>query len=345
MLNLIDRTGSEAQSYSIWVTIKSDFDDKVINSLLLNEHVKGVRFNLTKEPDIDLLNRKLGNIKACNPNTRIMMDFGGNKQRIALNRNSIKLRENERCKLFRVNNMLEINGIGISEFLFDHMQSTCAIGDYILISDGWQQLKIDGIQKDTIICSSVFECEICNLRGISVKGLYDSIEHDYTKDLKKYQALNYVTDIALSFSNDPVIISNMKNSLGPNVNLIAKIESQGGLKNLIDIVQAADEVMIARGDLLVELYYYGLDLLKVEEYIAQCCSLFKKPFIIATRVADTLETDDEISFEETLMLCTELRKYLKPAFLLANETSVAEEKALKNLNIITERMNMILKCQ
>ncbi|MDR2649332.1 MAG: hypothetical protein LBB94_06390 [Clostridiales bacterium] len=59
--------------------------------------------------------------------------------------------------------------------------------------------------------------------------------------------------------------------VNPSLRIISKIESMNGIRNLVSISQVSDEIMIARGDLLVEIFYDGLGLQEVEKYIFACC--------------------------------------------------------------------------
>jgi len=346
MINMINNTSARVQANSIWVTVKSSFSDEVMSLLLTNICVKGIRFNLSKESDMFMLNKKINYIHTLYPNKRIMIDFGGSKQRIKLKKDIIKLKDNELCVLVNSDNFNSqpLTQIGISDLLFKYIQQNSVEGDDILISDGWQQLRIKEVKKNNILCNSKFDCEIYNQRGISVKGIYDFIDHDFSKDIEKYNALEHITDVAISFTNNSKMILNINQLVEPNINVIAKIESCNGLKNLVDIVEVSDEIMIARGDLLVELFYYGLNILKAEEYIYRCCALYNKPYIIATRIADSLETADEMTFEETIVLYNNLLRYPRTTFLLANETSFDESRSVKNLTKVVDRINMIKNC-
>src|SRR5207302_510218 len=95
--------------------------------------------------------------------------------------------------------------------------------------------------------------------------------------------------VALSFvrrGEDIRTLRAMLDSLGSRARIIAKIEDQSGLRNLADIVRAADAVMVARGDLGIEIDYHTLPL--VQTRIVEMCLTEGKPVIIATHLLESM---------------------------------------------------------
>src|SRR5208283_2083303 len=95
--------------------------------------------------------------------------------------------------------------------------------------------------------------------------------------------------VALSFvrrSDDIVVLRTLLDHLGSKARIIAKIEDQGGLRNLEAIVKAADAVMVARGDLGIEIDYHTLPL--VQTWIVDTCLTEGKPVIIATQLLESM---------------------------------------------------------
>ena len=97
--------------------------------------------------------------------------------------------------------------------------------------------------------------------------------------------------VALSFvrrSDDVLVLRALLDSLGSRARIVAKIEDQGGLRNLESIVRAADAVMVARGDLGIEIDYHVLPL--VQRRIVDTCLTEGKPVIIATHLLESMTT-------------------------------------------------------
>jgi pyruvate kinase len=95
--------------------------------------------------------------------------------------------------------------------------------------------------------------------------------------------------VALSFvrrSDDILVLRTLLTHLGSKARIIAKIEDQGGLRNLEGIVQATDAVMVARGDLGIEIDYHTLP--QVQTRIVELCLAEGRPVIIATHLLESM---------------------------------------------------------
>ncbi|MNI70225.1 Pyruvate kinase [compost metagenome] len=166
-------------------------------------------------------------------------------------------------------------------------------------------------------------------------GLYDTIKQSYESDLTKLKSLASLCSfdfIGISFCNNANVIKELREYLGTNYEMIAKIETVSGIINLSEIVSAADAVMVARGDLFVEIAYQGFNPLMVERAIVSYCKVFGKKVIIGTRVADSLETEESLTTREYLTLKDEISFTDNELnYMLANETSFDENKAILNI--------------
>ncbi|MCF7926653.1 MAG: pyruvate kinase [Candidatus Izimaplasma sp.] len=134
------------------------------------------------------------------------------------------------------------------------------VGDLILVDDGYLSLTVDKInpQKAQIICTADNTHTIKDRRGINVPGVKLHLDFISPKDYEDivWGCKNDVDFIAASFvrrASDILEIRNiMKYSGNTNIQIIAKIENKEGVDNIEEITDTADGVMIARGDLGVE---------------------------------------------------------------------------------------------
>ncbi len=97
--------------------------------------------------------------------------------------------------------------------------------------------------------------------------------------------------VALSFvrrADDILVLRALLDSLGSKARIVAKIEDQSGLRHLEEIVKVTDAVMVARGDLGIEIDYHVLPL--VQRRIVDCCLAEGKPVIIATHLLESMIT-------------------------------------------------------
>jgi|GEM_PF-1463918 len=352
MLQMYDykKENTEA-TVGIWVTAKSFFVKDTIAKLLSPKQVIGIRFNLTKEKQLNKLENSIKYINNNYPNKRIMLDFGGKKERIKLLENKKAIKENEIIELRKLpvekGEVMNYKNtiIYISEDIFNYISSNLHRNDKILISDGWQQLEVLSSDDICITCSCLFDSVLYDNRGISVKGYYDKLEQNYDQDVDKYNILVEkgcnITDIALSFVNSSNQIIRMRNILKNNCEIIAKVETLSGIRNLGNILEECNISMLGRGDLLVELSYYDYSFHSIEEMYYSLCQALDTEYILATRVADSLEENEEMSVSELLYLRNEIKKMRKLNLLLSNETSFDESKSINNLMKILNNIRVI----
>ena len=347
MLSLIGNMKCECSNdMFLWCTIKSSFNKGTIDGLIDFKAIKGFRFNLSKESNPERLSDTIRYIKQTDASKKILIDTGGSKQRISLVSGKYNIKKGEVLSIVTNDNLVSECQIGVSCELFGYITQSQKVGSKILISDGWQQFVITGIKEDNIICEALFDCELYTNRGISVSGLYDRLQQNYSGDVYKYNQLEkkYVDAIALSFVSGREAIDSMRGVIAEGTKICAKIESLNGLRNIYDISLASDMIMIARGDLLVELSYYHDTFLPIEKIIIEYSRLFNKPCIIATRIADSLETQDYISQEEAAVFGIELIKNpSKIQYLLANETTFDEKRTIQNVKKIIELASLWTK--
>jgi pyruvate kinase len=125
--------------------------------------------------------------------------------------------------------------------------------------------------------------------------------------------------------------------------IVAKIETRAGVDNVEAIARCADAVMIARGDLAVQLAVERADTLEVEDMIRGVCRQAGTHCIVATRVAESLELGGEgLTRRELARLAHEL--FIGPplTLMLAQETSVGGGGAEKNYDIVLEALSGLL---
>ena len=336
---------------NIWVTIKSNFPIQVVKELLNFECVIGMRFNISKENNLERLCKMLIEINSYAPNKKIMIDFGGEKQRIQIYTDKIEPIYGQKF-LFtsRMTNKLQVNVdescIIISPEFENYVINNRKPGDLVYVSDGWQQFRIISIDEG-IHCSTLTVDTIYNNRGISVKGLYDFLPQNYDKDINKLQYLCEfhckVDYIILSFSNDSPMIELVKEKISNFYygKIIAKIETVKGVQNCSKIAYSCDGIMLGRGDLLVELSYDDYNILDAEKYVLSCCNLLNKEFIVATRVADSLETESNMSPAEILLMNYEINSLKIHNYLLSNETTVDYNCSVTHLKKVLETIQFI----
>jgi len=174
---------------------------------------------------------------------------------------------------------------------YPNLPSEVKTGTNILISDGLISLLVQESNSTDIVCQVVNGGELGEKKGVNVPGIRINMPFLSEKDIAD---INFAIDedmdfIAASFvrnAQDVLEIRRLLEARGANIDIIAKIESQGGVDNLDDIIKVADGVMVARGDLGVEIPAEEVPL--VQKVIIEKCSRAGKIVIIATQMLDSM---------------------------------------------------------
>ncbi len=165
-------------------------------------------------------------------------------------------------------------------------------GDRLLIDDGKVGLVVHDVQGNDVICTVIEGGEVSNNKGISLPGMNVTVPAMSEKDIADLKfALSLGVDfIALSFvrsAADIDLVHAVMDEVGaPRIPVIAKLEKPEAVANLEAIVLAFDGVMVARGDLGVELPLEQVPL--VQKRAVQIARENAKPVIVATQMLDSM---------------------------------------------------------
>ncbi|MBI2482372.1 MAG: pyruvate kinase [Candidatus Vogelbacteria bacterium] len=165
------------------------------------------------------------------------------------------------------------------------------IGGQILLHDGKKKLEIIDIKGKAVICKVIVGGEIKSRRGVNLPGAYLSISSITDKDRKDLEfGLKHKVDyIALSFVRRPSDIIELRSILQKNkstAGIIAKIETPEALENIDEIINLADGIMVARGDLAIEIPAEEVPL--VQKELIKKCNRAGKPVITATQMLESM---------------------------------------------------------
>jgi pyruvate kinase len=167
-------------------------------------------------------------------------------------------------------------------------------GDKILLDDGLIELKVLSSTRDTVTCKIVYGGKLKEHKGINLPGVNVSAPSLTEKDRMDLQfgieaGVDY---IALSFVRSPDDLKHIKNIIkrhGAEIPVIAKIEKPEAVEHLNDILEVADGIMIARGDLGVELRPEQVP--TIQKYMIEKSIVANKPVITATQMLETMSSN------------------------------------------------------
>lgn len=173
--------------------------------------------------------------------------------------------------------------------LFEDIQ----VGQYILIDDGKMRLNVLEVKRDELLCEVFNSGVIKTKKGVNVPNVKLSMPFVSEKDKEDviFAAQNGCDYLALSFvrrKEDVLEIKEILKSIGKEkeIEIIAKIENQEGVDNLDEILSVSDGVMVARGDLGVEVSTQLVPL--YQKKIIQRANELGKPVITATHMLESM---------------------------------------------------------
>lgn len=165
------------------------------------------------------------------------------------------------------------------------------VGTTILIDDGLIELEVNEITETDLICTVVSGGELSNKKGINIPNSSLNLPPITNKDKEDiYFGVNHGLDfIAASFVRNADAVNEIREILkdcNSNMAIISKIENREGIDNIDEIIEVSDGIMVARGDLGVEIAAEELPFLQ-KEIIKKCNERFK-PVITATQMLDSM---------------------------------------------------------
>lgn len=165
------------------------------------------------------------------------------------------------------------------------------VGGHILLDDGKKKLLITDIKGEEVICKVLVGGDTKGRRGVNLPGADLSISSLTAKDKKdlEFGVANDVDFFALSFVRKPKDILELRNILkkkGSKAGIIAKIETPQAVKHIDEIIELSDGIMVARGDLAIEVPTEDVPL--IQKMIINKCNLAGKPVITATQMLESM---------------------------------------------------------
>jgi len=236
---------------------------------------------------IDLIkatNKKLGS------NVAIMLDTKGPEIRLGdFNQDTITLEEG---KSFTLTTKEIIGNEEISYVTYKKIVKDVKKGDKILLNDGLVMLTVEKVTRTDVVCIIENTGIIKAKKSVNIPGLKLSLDFltDRDKQDIKFGIDNRIDYIAASFVRRREDIQELReyvNSIGgENVKIIAKIENQEGVENINEILEIADGLMVARGDMGVEVAIQELP--NIQKNMIKECIAQGKIVITATQMLESM---------------------------------------------------------
>lgn len=242
-----------------------------------------------------------------------------------------------------------IGGPGLIASQYLALADDVEIGDRILLDDGKLELIVRSIHDTDIVCEVVVGGVLSDHKGINLPGVAISMPSLTENDRTDAQfALQLGVDyLALSFvrrASDIQALRELASAAGVPIRIMAKIENPEAIENVDSIVEAADAIMVARGDLGVELPAQAVP--TVQNQLIDLARARHKPVIVATQMLESMIESPRPTRAEVSDVATAVRAGAD-AVMLSAETAVGKYPvaAVKTLDDVARQMEGYLWTQ
>ncbi|MEO8902125.1 MAG: pyruvate kinase [Polyangiaceae bacterium] len=250
----------------------------------------------------------------------IMMDVKGPEIRTGVVQEPIELRVGDVFEFYTDKPSADVRGVSVN---YPGLPGDVSVGATILVDSGLIRLAVLEVGPTHVRCRVLTPGKLTSRRHVNLPGMNVNLPALTEKDETDVRAgveagLDFV---ALSFvrrAEDIGLLRNFLKNLGSKARIIAKIEDQSGVRNLHSIVRATDAVMVARGDLGIEIDYHTLPL--VQTQIVDLCLMEGKPVIIATHLLESMISAPMPTRAEISDISTAVRERAD-AVMLSGETT------------------------
>ncbi len=164
-------------------------------------------------------------------------------------------------------------------------------GDVLLLDDGRVELEVSEVVDDEVRCTVVYTCELSNNKGINLKGgglSAPALTDKDKEDLKAAVAMD-VDYVALSFARTAADVEQCRELVraeGSDAGIVTKVERAEAIENIDEIVEASDVIMVARGDLGVEMG--DAELPALQKSLIKKARAMNKVVITATQMMESM---------------------------------------------------------
>lgn len=334
---------SETRKTKIICTMGPATDDDNVLRLLIEGGMNVARINMShgtheeqkvRIDKIKKLREELGKPVA------ILLDTKGPEIRTGNFKNGRELLQTGQIFTFTTNECLGDNKC--CSITFKGLPRDLKTGDKILVDDGLIEMVVQNLTKASIECKVLNEGYIASHKGINVPGV--SLSLPFISDVDKADiAFGVEQDldfIAASFTRTPEDIFQLRQELAlnncDNMRIVAKIENEQGVQNIDEIIRASDGIMVARGDMGVEIPLEDVPV--IQKKLIKKAYEAGKQVITATQMLDSMIKNPRPTRAEATDVANAIYDGTS-AIMLSGETAAGEYpvEALHTMDIIARR--------
>ena len=229
--------------------------------------------------------KTVSNIRAVSDKIAIMIDTKGPEVRTAVVEPPLELHSGDRISISGIHDS------GLVKVNYDDFSDFVEPGKRILIDDGELELMVLAKQNRVLECEALNDGTLKSRKSVNVPAVALPLPSLSTRDVEfiNFAVENELDFIAHSFvrsKEDVLAVRELLNSANSKIGIIAKIENRQGVENLDEIAEAADGIMVARGDLGVEIPLAEVP--EIQKRMICTCRKYCKPVITATQMLQSM---------------------------------------------------------
>lgn len=331
----------------IIATIGPATDSSKSIKALIKSGVNVFRLNMS-HGDHDYHRKIFKRIRACakqkDAHVAILMDLCGPKIRVGKFESGKVLLKNNNKVVISCNNGCGHDGLIISQY--KQLYKDVKKGERVLLDDGNLECRVEKVEGKNVHCKVIYGGELKNCKGMNLPDSTVSVSSFTVKDKSDVQlAMELDADyVALSFVRSTRDIQTLKNYMkrtNKEIPVIAKIEKPEAVTNIDDIIKVAYGVMIARGDLGIELPAEEVPLIQKE--IINKARFNNCPVIVATQMMESMITNARPTRAEVGDVANAAMSSAD-AVMLSAETAIGKYP-VKAVNMMDKILREIESCQ
>lgn len=215
------------------------------------------------------------------------------------------------------------------------------IGDEILFDDGAIDMKVIGINGPAVIVQVQNDGVLGSHKSVNVPGVHIDLPALTEKDIRNIhlavdENIDFIAHSFVRGAADVAAVQKILDERGSDIKIISKIENQEGVDNIDEIIEASYGIMIARGDLGIEVPIEKIP--GIQRKIIRKCILAKKPVIVATQMLHTMIGNPRPTRAEVTDIANAIY-YRTDALMLSGETASGKYpvEAVKTMASIAEQ--------
>ena len=318
-------------------------DDKQVLRELIENGMNVARFNFSHGTH-DEQRRRMNIVKTlrdeCNKPIAILLDTKGPEIRTGdFEGGRAELTEGQ---TFTLTARPVMGDCTISQITYADLYKDVCVGTRILIDDGLIELEVAKLDGEDIVCVAKNSGTVSNHKGINVPNIHLNMPYMSDKDIDDIlfgieMDVDFVAASFVRSAEDVLMIRELldKNG-GKNINIISKIENAEGVKNIDSIIEVSDGIMVARGDMGVEIP--GEEVPVIQKLIIKKVYNAGKQVITATQMLDSMMKNPRPTRAETTDVANAIYDGTS-AIMLSGETAAGlyPVEAVKTMVRIAER--------